>query len=267
MSGMGRKRGVTLMSGENMFPPGEIRKMAAKKEFLVVLTGAGISAESGVPTFRDQGGLWRQFRFQDLATPEAFARDPKLVWEFYQWRYQKVAAALPNDGHRVLAAMEEALGEGMLLVTQNVDDLHQRAGSRRLLPMHGQIARARCPKCGRILEDPYDWRRMEMICPGCCKVGVVRPDVVWFGETPLFMDEILEALERATHFLAVGTSGAVYPAAQFVDLARSAGAKTLLINLDPPENIHTFQRVQTGKAGGLLTALWGGGEGFWERFG
>ncbi len=226
-----------------------------KKPFLVVLTGAGISAESGVPTFRSNGGLWRQYRFEELATPEAFARDPELVWEFYRWRQAGVIEAKPNAAHVILAEMEEELGGRFLLVTQNVDDLHERGGSQSLLHMHGEIMKARCTYCGVII-GPVNYQETNGDCESCSGMGRYRPHIVWFGEMPFHMTEIQNALSRATHFIAIGTSGAVYPAAQFVHMARDAGAETVLVNLDPADNTGAFNKVVQGKATEALEEIW-----------
>lgn len=225
----------------------------AKKPFLVVLTGAGISAESGVPTFRANGGLWRQYRFEDLATPEAFADNPELVWEFYRWRQEGVIQAQPNIAHNILAEMEQQLGEQFLLISQNVDDLHERGGSQHLLHMHGEIMKGRCQQCGEIF-GPMEFQKAELTCTTCS--GNLRPHIVWFGEMPFHMAAIQVALARASHFIAIGTSGAVYPAAQFVHIAKENGAKTILINLDPADNTGAFDLVLTGKATELLSDLW-----------
>jgi NAD-dependent deacetylase len=227
----------------------------AKKPFLVVLTGAGISAESGVPTFRSNGGLWRQYRFEDLATPEAFAQNPELVWEFYRWRQQGVTQATPNAAHQVLAEMEEHLGDQFMLITQNVDDLHERGGSSSILHMHGEIMKARCTSCSMVF-GPLDYQHADRDCEHCSSQGRLRPHIVWFGEMPFHMAEIQTALDRATHFIAIGTSGAVYPAAQFVHIAKENGAETLLVNLDPADNTGAFDRVLSGRATEVMEELW-----------
>jgi NAD-dependent deacetylase len=226
-----------------------------KEPFLVVLTGAGISAQSGVPTFRSNGGLWKQYRFEDLATPEAFAQNPELVWEFYQWRQKGVTEAQPNRAHGILAEIEAALGRQFLLVTQNVDDLHERGGSRTLLHMHGEIMKARCEQCG-VVHGPLDYQTANRICEECAGQGRLRPHIVWFGEMPFYMPEIQEALSRASHFIAIGTSGAVYPAAQFVHMAKESGAKTALVNLDPADNDGYFDHVLSGNATDMMAKLW-----------
>jgi len=194
---------------------------------VVVLTGAGISAESGVPTFRDAGGLWEGHDLMAVATPEAFARDPVLVQRFYDARRRALADVEPNAAHRALARWQAAGADEVTLVTQNVDDLHERAGSE-VLHMHGELARARCLDCG----EAHAWRgdiAADSCCPDCG--GGLRPHIVWFGEVPFGLERIETALSRATLFVAIGTSGEVYPAAGFVDAARRFGARTLEINL------------------------------------
>lgn len=236
--------------------PAESKPVQDKRpERLVVLTGAGISAESGIPTFRSNGGLWRTYRFDELATPEAFQRNPGLVWEFYRWRQETARRAQPNRGHDVLARMEKQWGPAFSLLTQNVDDLHDRAGNRRLLHLHGELSKARCTLCDQVLEG-FDYQDSNLPCPKCKGSKGLRPHIVWFGEQPLFLEEIQESLARATLFMAIGTSGVVYPAAQFVQLARRQGAFTVLINLDPAENASTFHRVIRGKSSEILDKLW-----------
>jgi NAD-dependent deacetylase len=219
---------------------------------IVVLTGAGISAESGVPTFRDADGLWEGHHVEDVATPEGFERDRALVQRFYDERRAALASVEPNPAHRALAELEETLGSGLLVVTQNIDDLHERAGSRHVVHMHGELLKARCRSCG--VTSP--WRgtlRDEPACPGC-GAHDLRPDVVWFGEVPYEMDRIADALAEASLFVSVGTSGAVYPAAGFVQHARRHGARTLELNLEPSEGSHFFHESRQGRAGDLVPA-------------
>lgn len=200
------------------------------KPSIVILTGAGISAESGLPTFRDNGGLWEQHRMEDVATPEAFQRNPALVQRFYNERRRKLKDVSPNAAHHALVQLENHWSGPLLLVTQNVDDLHARAGSRSLLPMHGELLKARCLECGAVsvwVEDILP----ESRCPRCGQLGQLRPHIVWFGEMPLEMDRIFTALEGCGLFIAIGTSGTVYPAAGFVN-AVPAGARTIEINLE-----------------------------------
>ncbi|MCS7307279.1 MAG: NAD-dependent deacylase [Aquificaceae bacterium] len=198
---------------------------------VAVLTGAGISAESGVPTFRGQGGLWKSFRPEELATPEAFRKDPAIVWEWYLWRRSLIAKAEPNEGHLGLVELESMLGDNFLLITQNVDGLHQKAGSKRLVELHGNIWRVRCLSCGAVYED----RRVQSKeFPPRCKEcgGLIRPDVVWFGE-PLPIEALEKAVSWASScsiFVSVGTSALVYPAAELPYIAKRSGAKVVEIN-------------------------------------
>ncbi|GAA4385288.1 NAD-dependent deacylase [Agromyces bauzanensis] len=220
---------------------------------LVVLTGAGISAESGVPTFRDAGGLWEGHRVEDVATPEAFGRDPDTVHRFYDSRRHAVAQVEPNPAHDALARLEGALGDDLLVITQNVDDLHERAGSRRLLHMHGDLLTARCTACearSPIAADLIERPR----CPECGE-RMLRPDVVWFGELPYHLDEIDEALLACDAFAAIGTSGAVYPAAGFVMTAAEFGARTIELNLAASEITPLFEEVRHGPAS-LVVPAW-----------
>lgn len=216
---------------------------------VVVLTGAGISAESGIRTFRGADGLWEGHRIEDVATPEAFARNPDLVYRFYNERRRALLAPdiAPNAAHTALARLENALGDDFLLVTQNIDDLHQRAGSRRLLPMHGELRTARCDGCNTV--NPWDGDfDQSHACPACDRAGHLRPHVVWFGEMPLYMDEIQRALVQADIFVAIGTSGNVYPAAGFAALARHGGAQTVEINLEPSQVASDFDEALYGAA-------------------
>ncbi|MCD5348016.1 NAD-dependent deacylase [Agromyces sp. H3Y2-19a] len=213
---------------------------------VVVLTGAGISAESGVPTFRDAGGLWEGHRVEDVATPEAFERDPETVQRFYDARRHAVALAEPNPAHRALARLEEALGDDLLVVTQNIDDLHEQAGSQRVLHMHGELALARCTGCGTRSPVPGDLVGRPA-CPSCGE-RMLRPDVVWFGEMPYGLDEIEAALAACHVFAAIGTSGAVYPAAGFVVTAAEHGAQTVELNLASSEITPLFDAVRHGPA-------------------
>ena len=219
---------------------------------VVVLTGAGISAESGVPTFRDADGLWEGHRVEDVATPQAFERDPDLVHHFYDARRAALPSVHPNPAHHALARIEEALGDDLLVVTQNIDDLHERAGSTRVLHMHGELLSALC----RVCQDRTRWEHELLDRPPCpsCGATELRPDVVWFGEIPYEMDRIFVALESCELFVSVGTSGAVYPAAGFVQAARSYGARTLELNLQPSEGSAFFDESRRGPAGVLVPA-------------
>ncbi|AIY15965.1 NAD-dependent protein deacylase [Pimelobacter simplex] len=219
---------------------------------IVVLTGAGISAESGVPTFRDADGLWEGHRVEDVATPEGFDRDRATVQRFYDERRAALRTVEPNAAHRALAELEETLGEGLLVVTQNIDDLHERAGSRNVIHMHGELLKAMCRSCGAVV--PWEGTLAdEPVCPKCGAADL-RPDVVWFGEVPYEMDRISDALADAALFVSVGTSGAVYPAAGFVQHARRHGARTLELNLEPSEGSHFFHESRQGRAGELVPA-------------
>ena len=213
---------------------------------IVILTGAGISAESGLGTFRDKDGLWTRYRIEDVATPEAYARNPALVHEFYNLRRRDLRAAVPNAAHLALAALERRHQGGFLLVTQNVDDLHQRAGSRNILAMHGQLQNALCAGCGHVWHAP-DLMFPEDRCARC-DAPLCRPDLVWFGEDVRFLDQIIAATERADLFALIGTSGTVYPAAGLIDLARDSGAATFELNLDPSDVASAADRVILGPA-------------------
>ncbi len=200
---------------------------------VVVLTGAGISAESGIPTFRGPDGLWRSYKPEELATPEAFRRDPSLVWEWYLWRRSIIAKAEPNEGHKGLVLLEERYKDSFLLLTQNVDGLHQRAGSKRVVELHGNIWRVRCLNCG---ARYYDYNTFYEKLPPSCKEcgGLIRPDVVWFGES-LPEDALEKAFEGASScqvFVVIGTSGVVYPAGGLPFLAKRKGAKVIEINTE-----------------------------------
>lgn len=217
---------------------------------IVVLTGAGISAESGVPTFRDADGLWEGHHVEDVATPEGFARDRATVQRFYDERRAALATVEPNAAHRALAELEQTMGDALLVVTQNIDDLHERAGSRNVVHMHGELRKALCAACG--VASPWDGPLLdEPACPGC-GAHALRPDVVWFGEVPYEMDRIVDALSEASQFVSIGTSGAVYPAAGFVQHARRHGARTLELNLEPSEGSHFFHESRQGRAGDLV---------------
>jgi NAD-dependent deacetylase len=219
---------------------------------IVVLTGAGVSAESGLPTFRDADGLWEGQRPEDVATPSAYLRDPGLVHRFYDERRAALVAVEPNPAHRALARLEAAVGDDLLLVTQNVDDLHERAGSRRVLHLHGELRRARCQTCG----DRPEWSGTLGDRPPCPSCGAqdLRPDVVWFGEVPYLLDEVYESLENAEVFCAVGTSGLVYPAAGFGGHASAYGARTVELNLARSEAVPWFDDVRRGPATTLVPA-------------
>ncbi len=214
---------------------------------IVILTGAGISAESGVPTFRAADGLWEGHRVEDVATPEAFARNPALVQAFYDARRAALETVVPNPAHIALAQLDQAWRGNLLLVTQNVDDLHERAGSVRLVHMHGELKSAWCTACGAC----HRWEKPladDPPCPCCGRAGNLRPDIVWFGETPYEMGRIEAALAEADLFIAIGTSGAVYPAAGFVDRARAARARCVELNLEPSLGSERFHECRFGPA-------------------
>jgi len=217
---------------------------------IVILTGAGISAESGIDTFRSAGGLWEQHRVEDVATPEGFARNPNLVLNFYDMRRAALANVAPNPAHDALARLERAFGGDLLLVTQNVDDLHERGGSARVLHMHGELKSALCTSC----ETRSPWLGTMIERPPCpvCRAPTLRPDVVWFGEMPYQMGRIYQALERCDLFVSIGTSGAVYPAAGFVQEARSNGARCLELNLERSEGSRFFHETRLGPASVLV---------------
>ncbi|QCX28885.1 NAD-dependent deacylase [Nocardioides jishulii] len=217
---------------------------------VVVLTGAGISAESGVPTFRDSDGLWEGHDVMEVATPEGFAANPVLVQRFYDLRRAHLAKVEPNAAHVALARLEESLGDDLLVITQNVDDLHERAGSTRVLHMHGELLSALCLSCGA----RFPWETDLSDSPPCpaCGESTLRPDVVWFGEIPYRMDEALQALQEADLFVAVGTSAQVQPAAAFVHWAAEQGARTLEINLAGTISTDDFDESRQGRAGDLL---------------
>ena len=223
---------------------------------LFVLTGAGVSAESGLATFRGSGGLWNGYRVEEVATPEAWQADPELVWRFYSMRRQDALAARPNAGHLALAAFEERMGDRFYLCTQNVDDLHERAGSNRVHHMHGTLFASRCTSCN---DEFADEKRYETSAdlPQCEHCGEpVRPHIVWFGEVPLDMDGILRELSQATVLLVVGTSGSVYPAAGFVGMAKQLGIATIYVGPEEPLNADAFDKIVLGTATEVLPRLY-----------
>lgn len=223
---------------------------------IVILTGAGVSRESGLNTFRDADGIWAKVRIEDVATPEAFARDPEGVLAFYNARRKSLRdpAVQPNSAHLALAELESAWPGEVLLVTQNIDDLHERAGSRNLIHMHGELFKTRCEACGAV----HDWLEDVEIttpCPSCGTRGEMRPHVVWFGEMPFEMDRIMTELESCDLFLSVGTSGSVYPAAGFVQEVRMAGrGHTVELNMEPSEGIDLFEEHHHGPASEVVPA-------------
>jgi NAD-dependent deacetylase len=232
-----------------------LRAAVRASHSIAALTGAGISAESGIPTFRGSGGLWRSFRPEELATPEAFRRDPHLVWEWYDWRRGIMHRAEPNAGHRALAELERRKGDDFSLITQNVDGLHDRAGSRRVAKLHGDIWQVRCTHCHSVAR--HDDVPLRSVPPLCACGAVLRPDVVWFGESlpePEWRQAV-EASRRAQLFLLIGTSAVVYPAAGLVELARSAGARVAVINPEATPIDHLAEWTLRCPAGEILPAL------------
>lgn len=229
----------------------------ASMQHVLVLTGAGISADSGVRTFRDADGLWEGHDVDDVATPEGWQRDPRLVWRFYQERRAQLRTVEPNAAHRALAAFGEALtraGHGFTLVTQNVDDLHERAGSE-VLHMHGELIRLRCERCATVVEDRLHYDPGRFVPCASCAHARLRPHIVWFGEVPFHLADIERALRHCTHFVAVGTSGKVWPAAGMLHQARAAGATSWVQSLDPPDNLAVGDRFHRGRAAVVLPAL------------
>lgn len=220
---------------------------------IVILTGAGISAESGLGTFRDKDGLWTKYDLNKVATPEGFERNPALVHEFYNARRKNCLEARPNPAHAALAGLQAGFQGEVAIITQNVDDLHERAGSKNVFHMHGRLDRAKCAACDHGWDAPVQMFPADP-CPRC-KTAATRPDIVWFGEIPYHMDDIWDMLRRADLFVAIGTSGQVYPAAAFVQDAARAGARTLELNLEPSEITHDFQEARHGPASQVVP-LW-----------
>ncbi len=215
-------------------------------ERIVILTGAGVSAESGLGTFRDVDGLWTKYDLREVATPEGFARNPAMVHAFYNARRENCRGAEPNAAHAALARLQAQYPGEVVIVTQNVDDLHERGGATSVIHMHGALNSALCAACGHRWPAPETMRAQDP-CPSCA-APATRPDIVWFGEIPYCMDDIMAALESCTLFAAIGTSGEVYPAAGFVEIAAQAGAHTVEINLAPSSVIPVFDETRTGPA-------------------
>lgn len=228
--------------------------MGAFKD-IVILTGAGVSAESGVRTFRDNDGLWEEHRVEDVATPEAFARDPQLVQHFYNLRRAQLGTVAPNPAHKAIAELQQKLDGRVTVVTQNVDNLHERGGSRDVIHMHGELAKVRCIHCG-IVHAWEDDCTQATPCPSCRAAPGLRPHIVWFGEIPFHMDLIMARLDACDLFISVGTSGNVYPAAGFVAEVNTRGrAHTIEVNLEPSAGVSYFRECRHGKAGQLMPAL------------
>lgn len=227
------------------------------RDRVFVLTGAGVSAESGLATFRGAGGLWNGHRVEEVATPEAWHANPELVWRFYSMRRRDAMAAEPNAGHRALVSLEKRLSDRFYLCTQNVDDLHERAGSRRVHHMHGTLFQSRCVRC-RVPFSDRNIFESEQDLPICEKCGsLVRPHIVWFGEIPLGMDGIYRELDRATVLLVVGTSGSVYPAAGFVSIANQREIRTIYLGAEEPLNASSFDKILLGTSAEILPKLVG----------
>ena len=227
--------------------------LLTQNDRLFVLTGAGVSAESGLATFRGSGGLWNGYRVDQVATPEAWHADPELVWRFYSMRRRDALAAQPNAAHAALARIEQKLGDRFYLCTQNVDDLHERAGSLRIHHMHGSLFESRCVACNLPFADQ---KLYETELPACRKCGAaVRPHIVWFGEIPLDMNGIYRELDHATQLLVVGTSGSVYPAAGFVHIANQRGIRTVYVGPEEPLNADAFDEIVLGAATVALPQL------------
>lgn len=214
---------------------------------IVILTGAGLSAESGLATFRDKGGVWARYDYREVATPEGFARNPALVHEFYNMRRRDLKAVAPNAAHIALARLQREHPGEVTIVTQNVDNLHEAAGSTSLIHMHGELLKVYCTHCrqGRAWSEDLS---TDLACPSCAHTGGMRPDIVWFGEMPYHMETIADALADADLFMSIGTSGNVYPAAGFVAEARAQGAHTVELNLEPSEGASYFHEAIHGPA-------------------
>ena len=226
----------------------------SKQDHVIVLTGAGISAESGLKTFRDHDGLWENYKVEEVCTPAAFQSNPKLVWDFYKQRFHQLKSVKPNPSHFALVELEHFLSENFMLITQNIDGLHQIAGNKRVIEMHGSLKKCFCQDCGNEFEmTKINLNEDVPGCPDCN--GKLRPDIVWFGEVPYFLKEIDTILRTADFFLIIGTSGTVQPAASLAYLAKAQGAKTICVNLNPPENLMFIDEFHQGKSGELLPEL------------
>ena len=221
-------------------------------ENIVFLTGSGISADSGLDTFRDEGGIWTRYAIEDVATPDAFVRNPDLVHDFYNMRREQALKARPNGAHEALARLEADYPGTVWIITQNVDNLHEKAGSRNLIHMHGELAKLRCTGCGAVHEWLEEASR-ETVCPACSGTGILRPHIVWFGEVPMALDRIERLLVACDLFVSIGTSGNVYPAAGFVDMVRGLGrARRVELNLEPSLGQSLFDEGIYGRAGDIV---------------
>jgi len=232
--------------------PSELQQAGSR---IVILTGAGLSAESGLHTFRDRGGIWEKYDLTEVATPEAFARNPAFVLDFYNQRRRANEDVKPNAAHEALARLEQQHGGAVWVVTQNIDPLHEMAGAHNLIHMHGEITKALCAECGHREVWGMADITPQSTCPACATMGRMRPDVVWFGEMPYQMEEIFGLLAQTDLFVSIGTSGTVYPAAGFVEIAREAGAWTLELNLEPSEGVSQFHHAVQGRATQTVPAL------------
>lgn len=221
-----------------------------------ILTGAGVSAESGIPTFRGVGGLWRNYRIEEVASPEAWHRDPRLVWEFYSMRRSVASVAKPNPAHYAIAKLEQYLQKRLFTCTQNVDNLHEQAGSKHVVHMHGELFKSCCDRCSRTPFQDMNIYKPPAEIPRCKCGGRIRPHICWFGEVPFELDRVFGALQACTLFIAVGTSGVVEPAASFV--VHVAGrARTIYVGPEEPANASSFTECHLGKAGEVLPDLLG----------
>jgi NAD-dependent deacetylase len=242
---------VRVSSHENFAP---LAVDATTRVF--VLTGAGISAESGIRTFRDAGGLWEEHRVEDVASPEGWAKSPALVWRFYSLRRAQAETVAPNAAHTALAALEKSIGPRLFLCTQNVDPLHERGGSRHVVHMHGELMKSRCERDHAApFEDTATYLDAGIDLPRCQCGARIRPHICWFGEIPFHMHDVHDALAKATLFVTIGSSGGVYPAAGFVRVAREAGARTVYVGPEEPDNASAFDECRLGKATDVVPAL------------
>lgn len=230
------------------------KALVTGSENVVILTGAGISRESGLHTFRDADGIWAKVNVDDVATPQGFARNPRLVHEFYNARRRQLLSGKvhPNAAHAALADFQRSWHGNVTIVTQNIDDLHERAGASNVLHMHGELLKARCARCGQVTECSEDLGT-DVICRHCGEAEHMRPDVVWFGEIPMHLNTAQDALEGADLFISIGTSGSVYPAAGFVEIARTAGARTVELNLEESAGAWQFDEGIYGPATEVVT--------------